>query len=242
MKLEGKVAIVTGGGRGIGRAIVIGYAKEGADLVLAARTKSEIEMVAEEIQALGRQALPIVTDISQEAEVENLVQQAYTLQRHIDVLVNNAAILDQTQTEIKDLDLETWNSILAVNLTGLFLCSRAVILRMISQHHGSIINISSGMGKKGVASFNAYSVSKAGVDRLTEILAAECHRYNIAVNSLEPGGTVKTRMIERTILGKTLRGLLEPEVMVPPAIFLATYDANRLTGVFVKVREWNATH
>ena len=105
MKLEDKVVIVTGGGRGIGRAIALGYAKEGADLVLAARTKSEIETVADEIRSLGRQAIPIVTDISKESEVNNMVEDAYTYRRQIDVLVNNAGIIDKNLTEIKNLEL-----------------------------------------------------------------------------------------------------------------------------------------
>lgn len=240
MKLKDKVAIVTGGGRGIGRAIALGYAKEGADLILAARSKSEIEAVAEEIRSLGRQATPIVTDISKESDVNNMVERAYAHYRRIDVLVNNAGVLDKDLTEIKDLELSKWNEIIEINLTGTFLCSRAVVRKMIGQNQGSIINISSGLGKRGRAGYNAYSASKAGVDRLTEILAEECRGYNIAVNSLEPGGAAKTRIIERTDPARVPKGdILSPEEMIPPAIFLAAQDSKGLTGAFIVAKEWN---
>jgi len=241
MKLKDKVAIVTGGGRGIGRAIALGYAKEGADLVLISRTKSEIEAVADEIRSFGRYAISIVTDISEESDVNNMVEEAYAYYKHVDVLVNNAGILDKDLFEIKDLELSRWNKIIGINLTGTFLCSRAVIRKMISQNRGCIINISSGLGKRGRAGYNAYSASKSGVDRLTEILADECRKYNIAVNSLEPGGATKTRMLERTDPARAPKGgILSPERMVPPAIFLATQDSNSLTGTFIVANEWNA--
>lgn len=243
MKLNGKVAIVTGGGRGIGEAIALGYAGEGADIVLCARTKSEIENVANEIRSLGRQATPIFADVSSESDVNDMVEAAYAYHRKIDVLVNNAGVIDKDLTEIKDLTLGKWNEIIGINLTGTFLCSKAVIQRMIAQNGGSIINISSGLGKRGKAGYNAYSISKAGVDRLTEILAEECRRYNIAVNSLEPGGATKTRMIERTHPIPTTYGeTLSPEAMVPPAIFLATQDSKSLTGTCIVAKEWNAKH
>lgn len=243
MRLKGKVAIVTGGGRGIGRAIALGYATEGADLVLAARTKSEIEAVASEIRSLGRQAIPIVSDVSMESDVNSMVERAHAHYGRIDVLVNNAGIIDKDLKEIKDLDLVKWNEIIGINLTGAFLCSRAVIRKMIGQNSGSIINISSGLGKRGRAGYNAYSVSKAGVDRLTEILAEECRKYNIAVNSLEPGGAMKTRMIERTNSSDAPRGeILSPERMVSPAIFLAMQDSKSLTSAFIVAKEWNEKH
>ena len=243
MKLKDKVAIVTGGGRGIGRAIALGYAKEGADLILAARTKSEIEAVADEIRSLGRQAMPIVADISKELDVNNMVDKAYTCHKQIDVLVNNAAIIDKDLAEIKDLELSKWSEIIEINLTGTFLCSRAVIRKMIDRNKGSIINISSGLGKRGTTGYNAYSVSKAGVDRLTEILAEEGRKYNVAVNSIEPGGVTKTRMIERTRLVLVPeREILSPEGMVPPAVFLAMQDSKSLTGTFIVAKEWNKKH
>ena len=238
MKLKDKVAIVTGGGRGIGRVISLGYAREGADFVLVARTESEIETVAEEIRSLGRQATPIVADISKEVDVNNMIERAFDNYKRIDVLVNNAGILDKDVKEIKDLELSKWHSIIETNLTGTFLCSKAVIWKMIPQNKGSIINISSGLGKRGVPGYSAYSASKSGVDRLTEILAEECKKYNIAVNSLEPGGATNTRMLERT-LPRKFENVLSPEAMVPPAIFLATQDSKGLTGASIVAAEWN---
>lgn len=238
LMLKDKVAIITGSGRGIGRAIALGYAREGADLILVARTRSEIEAVANEVRSLGRQAVPIIADISKESDVNKMVEEAYNFRHKIDVLVNNAGILDKDLTEIKDLELSKWNEIIGVNLTGTFLCARAVIRKMVSQNRGSIINISSGLGKKGAAGYNAYSVSKAGVDRLTEIMAFECSKYNIAVNSLEPGGAAKTRIIERTDPTKVPKDPLDPEIMVSPAIFLATQDSKGVTCTIIVAKDW----
>lgn len=243
MQLEDKVAIVTGGGRGLGKAMALGFAREGAALVLVSRTKSEIDSVASEIRSLGRQALAIVADISKEQDVNNMVEKAYGHYKHLDILVNNAGVLDKDLTELKDLELSKWNEIVGINLTGTFLCSKAVINKMIGQNSGSIINISSGLGKKGTAGYNAYCVTKAGIDRLTEIFSAECRRYNIAVNSLEPGGASNTRMIERTDPNRVPKGeILSPEGMVKPSIFLAAQGFKGLTGEFIVASEWNAKH
>jgi 3-oxoacyl-[acyl-carrier protein] reductase len=251
VQLEDDVVIVTGGGRGIGRTIALGYAKEGANLVLVARTKSEIEGVASEVQSLGREAVPIVADVSNEVDVNNMVDEAFDHYKRIDVLVNNAGILDRSMQEIKDLESGVWNAIIATNLTGVFLCSKAVIQKMIPQKKGSIINISSGFAVKGRAGYGAYSASKAGVERLTEVMSEECQKYNIAVNNLKPGGFVDTSIRERTPnvqarSNKAYREItssaLKPEVMVPAAIFLATQNSKGLTGATIVAVEWNKEH
>lgn len=188
-QLTDRVAIVTGASRGVGRATALALAAAGAHLALVARTEPEIREVAAEIKSLGRRAVAIPTDVADEAQVEAMASRVLAELGSVDILVNNAGILHRG--EVEQTSLADWNRVLSVNLTGAFLCSRAVIGAMKRQRRGHIVNISSGAGKQGYPNLAAYCVSKFGVIALAESLAAELGPWNIKVSTLVPG-TVDT--------------------------------------------------
>ncbi|MHA1131464.1 MAG: SDR family NAD(P)-dependent oxidoreductase [Candidatus Helarchaeota archaeon] len=224
MSLDGKVAIVTGGGRGIGKAIALDFARNGANVVVAARTVAEIEEVASQIRALGRESYAIRTDMTKEDDIKTLVKQTYEKFGMIDILVNNAGV--STGVEIKDMKTETWDLILNVNLRGVFLTTRETLKIMEKQRSGHIINISSGFGIEGQPYFSAYGASKAGVLLFSDVLAKE-NRF-IKVYVINPG-LIDTKMAEAAPGAKT-----PPEVIAPIATFLAS-DMNKLpSGTVVK--------
>ena len=166
MLLKGRVAVVTGAGRGIGKAIALGLAREGADIVAVSRTPSDIEQTAEQILELGRRAVPFSADVSNPEDVTKLVRHVLRGFHTIDVLVNNAAILGPIGP-MHCNDTEHWIRTIGVNLTGVFLCSREVLPVMIQNRRGKIINLSGGGAVYARPRFTAYSASKAAVVRLT---------------------------------------------------------------------------
>lgn len=240
MKLKDRVALITGGGRGLGREMALALAEEGAHLVLAARTESEIEDVAREIRSLGRKVMAVQADVSVEEQVSLMVQKALDEFSTIDILVNNAGgPLDSYKVLLRDLSLAQWRQVLDVNLTGAFLCSRAVSRHMMERQKGVIINISSGMGRRGRAGMVAYSAAKFGVEGLTQAMALELAPFNIRVNSLAPGGPTATRGTLRH--GDIpVEALLKPEVIRGVAVFLASDDSIGVTGQALTATLWNA--
>ena len=246
MKLKDKVAIITGGGTGIGRATAITFANEGARVVVAARTLSRLEEVVEEIRSGGGQAKAIQTDISDEKQVQRMVAQTLNEYSQIDILVNNSALANGAP--VVDMVLDDWNEVLAVNLTGTMLCSREVLKSMIPCKSGSIVNISSVAGVYGVPGLGAYSASKWGVIGFTQTLAIEVGEYNIRVNSISPAATRTDRFVapqkERAdALGITfdevmseilprysLQRIADPSEIAAAALFLASDDASAITG------------
>ncbi len=186
ISLAGKVAVVTGSSRGIGKGIALMFAEAGADVVVCSRdTDGRLEPTAEEIRKLGRRSLAIKTDVTQEAELENLVRKAKDEFGAIDILVNNAAAA--VRAPVMEQSEEDWDKVVDTNLKSYFLCSRAVGRVMIEQKRGNIINISSARGIKGAPGRVGYSVAKAGVIMLTRVLALEFVQYNIRVNAIAPG-------------------------------------------------------
>ena len=231
MKLDGKVAIVTGGGRGIGRAVALSFAREGADVVVSARTGVEIEGVACELRELGRQSLAVQGDVSRESDVANLVARTLETFGRIDILVNNAAS-NLPSRQVVDLTLAEWNRVVAVNLTGPFLCCKAVLPTMMEQRSGTIINISSIGGRRGAAGRSPYRPTKAALINFTECLAAEVKQYGIDVNCVCPGGTA-TRMM--TDIGRARRrtDLMQPEEIAEVVLFLASPQSSAITGTAI---------
>jgi NAD(P)-dependent dehydrogenase (short-subunit alcohol dehydrogenase family) len=198
LALPGKVAIITGGGTGMGRAMALEFAKAGADVVVASRTVANLERVSAEVRSLGRRALAIQTDVSQKADVDCMAAAAMEAFGQVDILVNNAGVGSGIGDDgrglghrdppwLIDIPEDNWDPIIAVNLKGVYLCCAAVGRIMVSQRRGSILNISSRAGAAGVA--RPYSAAKAGVNRLTAGLARELGPYNVRINAIAPAYT-----------------------------------------------------
>jgi NAD(P)-dependent dehydrogenase (short-subunit alcohol dehydrogenase family) len=251
LKLRGKVAIVTGGSRGLGKAIAMGFSKEGAQVVVAARTEKEnkqlqgtIYQTVEEIKSLGFGALAIKCDVTDEISVQAMVDTTLARFGHIDILVNNAGVA--FFYPIVKTPLKRWETVLKVNLTGAFLCAKAVLPHMMERRSGSIINISSlaaderdgGTVPTGIA----YGVAKAGLDRFTWGLAVEAGKYNIAVNCLKPKKPVDTEGMRFWTKEEDRKGWVSPDKMVKCAIFLAAQDALGVTGTVATDEELGLWH
>ncbi len=232
MKLRDKVAIVTGGGRGIGRATALALAREGAAVVLAARSAAEIESVAREMRELEARAVPVVTDVACEDDIGRLVQRSLEAFGRIDILVNNAGI-GLPLRDVVDLGLDEWNRVLQINLTGPFLCAKAVLPTMIRQRTGKIVNIASLGGQVGVAGNSAYGASKAGLLLFTRCLAAEVKRYGIDVNAVCPSGT-DTQLLREMgrVEGRT--NLMRPEEIADTILFLVSPESSAITGTVIE--------
>ena len=195
MRLENRVALITGGGRGIGRAIALAYAKEGAKLVLAARTVNELEETAKEIRGLGAEAFVFQADVTSQTEVEEVVQKTLERCSVIDILVNSAGMAGPIGA-LQDNDVSYWIRTIQVNLIGTYLCCRSVLPIMLKQDRGKIINLSGSGSTSAPYHLSAYGSSKAAVIRLTEILSLELAHTNVQVNALGPG-SINTRMWEQ---------------------------------------------
>lgn len=227
MRLKNRVAIVTGGGSGIGKAIALAFASEGAAVVVASRTLSHLEEVAGEITVKGGKAKTMQADISDEKQVQNMVAQTLSEYGKVDVLVNNSAAPVGPDDFVVDMDPQEWNRIVSVNLTGTMLCSKAVLKDMIPRKSGNIINISSFAGISGSPQRSAYCASKWGVIGLTETLAIEVGEYNIRVNSICPAATDSERFQNAVKLRAASLGMTYEEMM---GKMLAQYSLKRIAS------------
>jgi NAD(P)-dependent dehydrogenase (short-subunit alcohol dehydrogenase family) len=241
--LEGRAAIVTGGSRGIGKALALTFAEAGADVVVSSRNlDGSLEAVAEEIRGLGRRSLAVKADTTKKADVDNLVQATLNEFAAIDIMVNNAGQL--LVVPFTDQSEEDWDRIMDANVKGYFLCSQAVAKIMIDQKKGNIINISSVKGIEAGRDRACYCTSKAGIIMLTKVLALELAKHNIRVNSIAPGW-IKTKINEhiwrdpasrkKIEAGIPLGYLAEPSDLVGTALFLASDASNYITGQTIVV-------
>ena len=241
--LAGKVAIVTGGGRGIGKAIAVGLAEHGADVVLSSRTQTQIEQVAQEIRNLGRKALPIVVDLTKMSDLDRLIDGTINAFQHIDVLVNNAGQSHEMLAEL--VEEKEWDSTMNVNVKAPFFLSQKVGKVMIRQGKGgSIINITSEVVQKVELNVGPYCPSKAALHSVTKILAKEWGRYNIRVNSLAPC-FVETELnspffaqkewYESKLKLVPLGRHSVPDDLVGAAVFLASDASSYITGTTILV-------
>ena len=240
-RLEGRVAIVTGGGHGIGKAYAARLAEEGARVVVAEVDAAAARAVAAELAAAGRQALAVATDVSDRASVDEMVRRAVEAFGRIDVLVNNAAIfatVPMSRAPFDQIDPSEWDRMMAVNLRGTWLASCAVVPQMRKQRYGKIINISSGTALKGSASRIHYVTSKAGILGFTRTLAREVGGDNICVNCVAPGSTLSEENPDEGILkmrgaaaaDRALRRVQKPEDLVGAVAFFASSDSDFITG------------
>ena len=231
--LADKIAIITGAGRGIGRATACLFAREGARVVLFSRTASHLTEVASEISCKGGQALTVVGDVSREEDVMALFQQVLQTYSRVDILVNCAGIV--AVRPFVEMDVATWDAVIGVNLRGTFLCCLKAFQMMAAQQQGVIINLSSLSGVKGVEKFpglSAYNVSKAGVAGLTEILAVEGKPYNIRVCAVSPGA-VETEMLQQA--APHLKAGMTPDDMAEILLFLAGDSGRMLSGSNIEI-------
>jgi NAD(P)-dependent dehydrogenase (short-subunit alcohol dehydrogenase family) len=247
MELKDKIAVVTGGGRGIGRAIALAFASEGASLVLASRSQEALEETRTMVEDLGRQALVVPTDISQEESVRNLAEQALGHFGRVDILVNNSGIAGPTKP-LWEITFAEWEETFTVNVTGAYLCCRAFLPGMMERRSGSIIVIASMTGKRPLYGRTPYAGGKLALVGIARTLAWEVGSYGIRVNVISPGA-VEGERIERVVRSQAAAlGISEEEALrqftsgsplgrlVPPgdiaaaAIFLASDRAASITG------------
>ena len=216
--LTDRVAIVTGGNSGIGRAIALAYAKEGAKVVIAARRADQLQEVAEQIRAAGGAALAVKTDITQEAEVLALFAAVMKAHGRVDVLINNAGTA--TREPADELPLASWQKVIDVNLTGAFLCAREAFKIMKRQKSGRIINIGSVSAKVPRPNTIAYAASKFGLEGVTRALALEGRAHGILVSILHPGNTV-SNLGPAAQIGANPEGRMEAEDLAQVAVLMA---------------------
>ncbi len=219
MKLKDQVCIVTGAGRGIGEAIAKAFAAEGAKVCCAARSRNEIERVAGEIQAAGGQAIAVACDVTDSAQVEAMARETEERLGPVDVLVNNAGAA--VFKPLEETTLEDWMRLHAVNATGAFLCSKAVMTGMKKRRRGHIIMISSQAGRKGYPGQSAYCAAKHAVMGLTKVLALELQPFDIRVTAICPGG-VDTELVRRGRDDVDLSEYMRPEEIAETAVFIAS--------------------
>ena len=234
MQLENKTAVITGGGRGIGRAIALAYAREGAEVCVTARSTDEIEQVAEEIRGLGRMALAIPCDVTDRHAVESMMQTAGEQLGRIDILVNNAGG-GLERKPVGDDDPDNWRAVINVNLIGTYNCARSALPFLKADGGGTIINVGSGMGHQARANNSSYNSAKAAIWMFTRCLAMEVWSDNITVNELIPGPVYTELTADIFALNEPhpsfdSEWVKAPEDVVPMALFLAAQPSNGPTG------------
>ena len=252
MRLSGKIALITGANKGIGKAIALAFAREGADIAAAARDIPTLEEVAGQIRSLGRRVLVVKCDVSKSSEVQEMVKKTVETFGRIDILVNNAGVV--TRAFVVNMTEDEWDYNLDVNTKGTFLCSKFIAQQMIKQGKGGkIVNIASRAGRVGVAGLAHYSASKFAVVGFTQALAVELAFYKVNVNAICPG-KIATEMMAREIVWEAKeRGVSiaeiekeqygpvpwgrpgTPEDIAAAAVFLASPESDYITGTTINV-------
>jgi NAD(P)-dependent dehydrogenase (short-subunit alcohol dehydrogenase family) len=235
LSLDGKVIIVTGGGTGLGRAMVGALARAGANIALSARRVGPIEEAAAEVKSLGRDAMAVTADLTKSDQANDMVKKVLSRFGKVDVLINNAAQLGAPRTPIWDMSDEEWRTGIDTTLTSAFYCSRAIAKHMADRKKGKIINVASGYGMRGGKDMYTYTCAKGGVIQLTRTLALSLAPYGVTANTIVPG-FIPTREGQGTNPEFMPMGKFpKPEDLGPVAVFLASDASDYMTGEMISV-------
>lgn len=238
-KLINNVALITGATRGIGKAVAAAYVREGARVFICARNQREVAATVRELRydSTDAQVDGCAGDLGKETDVCRIVDAVIDRFQTIDTLVNNASLLGP-RVALIEYPFEQWEEVIRVNLHAVFLLSQQVLKHMIARRHGSVINVSSGVGRVGRARWGAYAVSKFGLEGLTQVLADEVKEFGIRVNSVNPGPT-RTEMRAEAYPEEDPLTLPTPEQITPIFVHLASAQSENVTGQMLEARDWS---
>ena len=234
-RLEGKAALITGSSKGIGKGIAEAYLQQGASVFLCARGEERLAETAEELASRGEVA-HLAADVADPDDAERLIARAIEKFEHLSILVNNASILGK-RAKLTELDVATWDEVLKVNTSSLFYVTKPLLPHLIARGEGSIINVSSTVGRRGKANWNAYAVSKFGLEGFTQVLAAELETVGIRVNSVNPGAT-RTEMRAGAYPDEDPNSLPTPRDIAEVFVFLASSASETTTGQAFEARDY----
>lgn len=238
-KLDGKIALITGGSKGIGKGIAEAFLKQGAKVLICGRTESDLKQTTDKLQVFGDIEYDIeyiVSDIGKLDDVQNMAKSVEAKLQKLDILVNNASILGVRST-ISEYPEEVWLDVVHINLNAQFFVTKALLPLLLKSDSASIINVSSSVGRKGKKEWGAYAASKFGVEALTQVLADELSDTNVRVNSVNPGGT-RTDMRAGAYPDEDPNTLPTPLDISPVFVYLASDDSKDINGQEFTAREW----
>lgn len=234
-KLDGKIALITGGSKGIGKGIAEAYLKEGAEVIICGRSKDSLLAAGDELKEFGIINY-LVCDITKLEDVYELANQIEAVKNRLDILVNNASILG-VRSPIMTYPEDIWQEVIHINLNAQFFVTKALLPLLLNSDNASIINVSSSVGRKGKKEWGAYAASKFGVEALTQVLAHEMEDTNVRVNSVNPGGT-RTDMRAGAYPDEDPNTLPTPLDISPVFVYLASDESLEINGQEFTAREW----
>lgn len=236
MRLTGKTVVVTGGGTGLGRGLTLAFAQEGASVLICGRREGPLAETVQEIEARGGQAVCMQADLAKPEEAQAVALEVERRWARLDVLVNNASILGP-MAPLADYPVEAWDEVIQINMSSVFYLTKALIPLMIRADGGSIINVTSTVGRRGRMRWGAYAVSKAGLENLTQTLAEELAPHGVRVNAVNPGGT-RTAMRAMACPDEDPMSLPTPDQVAPVFVYLASDESRAVTGQSLDARSW----
>lgn len=236
MKLQNKTAIITGGSKGLGKALALRFAMEGANVAICSRSEEHLTKARTELHTKGAKVLALQCDIADAEHVRQFVQKVIEEYGAIDILINNAAVLGH-RIPLIDVTLPTWHRIIETNVHGLFYMTKAVLPFLLKQRWGSIINVSSSVGKIGRATWGAYAVSKFALEGFTQVLADEVRKERIRVNSVNPGA-MATDMRHLAYPDEDQSKLPPPDAITDVFVYLASDASVNITGQYFEAEQF----